>query len=417
MQKMKLLAMLTAMALLLSGCAMIARDEKTDLGREVIRVGDTVYTKGEVLDEVAYSMDYMQMLYAMYGMTYDVTDPEIVRGTQEAVVNKMAEQAVMVEKARQLGLDQLTADEQARLERAAENTWQEYRDSVYFELSLPEDVTEAEAEAAIDKVCAAEGTSYETVRQKELLSLMNEKLQAWAIRDVTVSEEDVRAAYDAAVAADVEKCAANPSYYGMALLNGGRVCYCPEGYRYVKQILIQYSDEDTAAMRNAEIALNTAEEGADTAALTAALEEARAAALARIDAEADEVLARLAAGEDWDALSAQFNDDPGMMSGAEFASTGYPVCEGFEQFDPVFVEAAMALQNVGDWSDKALGSYGYYIIQYTAGAIEGAVSYETARSVFAEELLAARQDAAYREAVQAWVSEMDVKINMGVLRD
>lgn len=37
----------------------------------------------------------------------------------------------------------------------------------------------------------------------------------------------------------------------------------------------------------------------------------------------------------------------------------------------------MALQNVGDYSDKIEGSYGYYIIQYTSDVVEGAVDMET----------------------------------------
>ena len=46
MHKKALLACLLAVALLLSGCALIEKDAAVDRATEVIRVRDTVYTKG-----------------------------------------------------------------------------------------------------------------------------------------------------------------------------------------------------------------------------------------------------------------------------------------------------------------------------------------------------------------------------------
>ena len=171
-------------------------------------------------------------------------------------------------------------------------------------------------------------------------------------------------------------------------------------------------DETVAAT-----AVTIAEAKAKRAFLEQQLADAKAKALANITPEADEVLAALAEGQDWDTLAEAHNDDPGMKAGAANAETGYPVCEGFTQFDAAFVEGAMALQNVGDYSDKIEGSYGYYIIQYTSDVAEGAVDMETVRDTISSSLLSSKQSTVRDEVVAQWVKDANATINKGILND
>ena len=129
------------------------------------------------------------------------------------------------------------------------------------------------------------------------------------------------------------------------------------------------------------------------------------------------ILAALAEGQDWDTLAEAHNDDPGMKAGAVNAATGYPVCEGFTQFDAAFVEGAMALQNVGDYSDKIEGSYGYYIIQYTSDVVEGAVDMETVHDTISSSLLSSKQSTVRDEVVAQWVKDANATINKDILND
>ena len=129
------------------------------------------------------------------------------------------------------------------------------------------------------------------------------------------------------------------------------------------------------------------------------------------------LLAALAEGQDWDTLAEAHNDDPGMKAGAVNAAIGYPVCEGFTQFDAAFVEGAMALQNVGDYSDKIEGSYGYYIIQYTSDVVEGAVDMETVHDTISSSLLSSKQSTVRDEVVAQWVKDANATINKDILND
>lgn len=478
MNKKTLLALLAALLLLVTGCA---SQDANDL--EVVRVGDVAYTMNDLLSVEAYLKDYYDYMGQLYTMYYgfnplSYTDADI----RNEAVNSLAYQAVVLGKAAKLGLDQLTAEENAQLEENVAASWQEYRDSAEAELVMAEDATQEQIDAAIDDLLAEEGITLEDVRKSEKNNLLMEKAEAWATRDVTVTEEEFVAAFNEQVESEKTSYASNLSAYGDAVLYGDLTCYAPAGYRYVKQILIKYTDEDTEKLNSIGSARLTAQstqstaqitalslmaEGADLDALVAevtvtlnevtdpasitvkettaafstelseeaanavkALAEANAiaaayeeqeklaveAALANIAPEADEVLSRLAAGEDWDALTAEYNDDPGMMEGETTAVTGYPICEGYASFDAAFVEAGMAIPEVGQWSDKIVGeTYGYYIIKYVSDIPEGAVDMESVRETMTADLLTTKQEEAFATVLDQWVAESNMMINYDVM--
>lgn len=478
MNKKSLLALLAALLLLLTGCA--AKDEKA---QEVVRAGDVAYTMNDLLSIEAYLTDYYAYMGQMYTMYYGFNPISYTAADiRNEAVNSLAYQAVVLDKAAKLGLDKLTAEEEKQLEEDVAAMWQEYRDTALSELNMAEDATQEQIDKAIDELLAQEGITLELVRKGEMDSLMMEKAEAWATRDVTVTEEDFLAAFNEQVESEKASYEADLSAYGDALLYGDLTCYAPAGYRYVKQILIQYTEEDQETLSNISYALYSAQSTQSTAATTAqglmaegmdlealvaevtvtlneitdpanitvkesatafttelneetaaavkALAEARALvaayeeqektaiqnAQANIAPVADEVLSRLEAGEDWDALTAEYNDDPGMMEGQETAVTGYPICEGFASFDDAFVNAAMAIPEIGQWSDKIAGeSYGYYIIKYVADIPEGEVDKETVRETMMADLLNTAKEETFAAAMDQWMTEANVMINYDLL--
>jgi len=71
--------------------------------------------------------------------------------------------------------------------------------------------------------------------------------------------------------------------------------------------------------------------------------------------KANEVLAKVNAGEDFDALIAQYGEDPGMVANPD----GYVFTKG--EMVPEFEEAAYALE-IGEHSELVETTYGYHII-------------------------------------------------------
>lgn len=456
MKNVKLLALVLALALLLTGCS--SKKESKDI--EAVRVGSVSYTMQDLIEvenALKAEYDYYNQMYAMYGMTYGEYTAEDLRSQ---ALESLAVQAVLFDKAATLKLDRLTDAEKDEVYALAENDWYYYRDSYAQTITVDEDATKEERSAAIDAAMAEAGITWDAVYTSAWRNYILDKTENYMIRDAKVTEEAFKAGFDAQVAADKETFGENAGAYVDALLYGQTSYYTPAGCRYVKQILIQYTEEDQALVDEANAALVTAKNAASTAKADAAallgedadlealladvaaetaadlteeqtaalkaLADAQAAedaaaeaydqavetALANIAPEADEVLARIAAGDDWDALTDEYNDDPGMMDGQETAETGYAVAAGMTVFDTAFVDAAMSLEAIGDYTDKTVGeSYGYYIIKYIGDIPEGAVDAETVREELTASLLQTEQQNTYDATLNKWVEEANIQIN------
>lgn len=452
MKNVKLLALVLALALLLTGCS--SKKEAKDI--EAVRVGGVVYSMEDLVDveeALKSEYDYYNQLYAAYGITYYEYTAEDLRSQ---ALESLAVQAVLLNKAAELKLDQLTEEEKAEVYAQAESDWFYFRDSYAQGLALAEDATKEERDAAIDAAMKDADVTWDLVYTSTWRNYILDKTQQYMVRDAKVTEEAFAAAFDAQVASDKGSYEADPAAYVDALLYGQAPYYAPAGCRYVKQILIQYNEEDQTLLDDANAALVTAKSTASTALADAkallgeeadlealmadaaaelteeqaaalkALADAQAAedaaaeaynqavetALANIAPMADEVLARVDAGEDWDALTAEYNDDPGMMAGQPTAETGYAVCEGMTSFDKAFVDAAMAIETVGDHSDKIVGeSYGYYIIKYVGDIAEGAVDAEAVREELTASLLESEQNSLYDATLNKWVEAANIQIN------
>lgn len=419
MQKKMLLALLLAASLLLSGCALVTVDEEVDNARVVVEVNGDVVRKGTLNNAIDYQIEqnqYMEQMYAMFGMNYSLpTDRATV---MEDVVDQLIESMVLEQKSKELGLTEMTEEETAAINEAAETEYQDYLQQIadyYLTDSLLEgDALMAEAEKyMLENNLGTKEAIIDSVTNEKVM----EKLRAYAIKDVAVTEEDIVAAYESKVQEAKDNYAANLPGYGSTVNNGGNPYYTPAGYRFVKHVLVQFTEEDTTAiteaqtaLADAQLALADAAEDADKDALNAAVAAAEAAvtaatetAKANIQEKVDSIYAAATAeGADFSALVAEYNEDPGMPE------TGYAICEGFTDFVQSFTDAAMALENVGDVSQPVESSYGFHILQYSADIAEGAVALESVRDALQEELLTAKQDEAYTAAVETWVSEATV---------
>ena len=104
MRKKALLAAMMALVLLLSGCALIVKDEAVDNATEIIRMGDKVVTKKEVKDQIDNVLYQNYQLYSMYGYSYDMTDPDIIAQAQESAVTALKEDLALTAKIEELGI-------------------------------------------------------------------------------------------------------------------------------------------------------------------------------------------------------------------------------------------------------------------------------------------------------------------------
>lgn len=521
MNKKALLALLLALCMMLSSCALVVTDPEVDAATPIVTMGEKVFTKAEVQQYVENYLLQLQQQYAQqYNYSIDITDPELISSAQDEVIDSLIRQQVLDNKVAEMNIT-LTEDEKTEV---AEE-YQEYHD-MFASWFTGMEGDELEDAISYYLYMYTGASDVETMEKNHVM----QKLYDEIVKDVTVDETEMQANLDSKVESAKTNYASNLSAYGTAVNNGTTVYYRPAGYRMVKNLLIELDDasqtiieglQDKASEQRtaANTALNAldeydltdmetlknqvsvslteieptpaptaepteapateapaeapaadasaepeatdgeeapAETEAPTAeptpapvvpelvadvtdtfeatenetqqainqlvrdymtALTMAeryeamAKEVTDEAFAAIDAEADDVIAQLDAGADWDTLMAEHSDDPGMQGDRETAKTGYAVCEGFSSFDSAFVEAAMAIESVGGHSPKTRGSYGYYIIQYTSEVAEGPVALDEVRETVESDALDEKQQQFYSDTVDQWVKDCGAVID------
>ncbi|MBR6442859.1 MAG: hypothetical protein IKS46_04145 [Clostridia bacterium] len=458
MRKKALLAALMAMILLTSGCALIVKDEAVDAATPVIRMGDQVITKAEVKAQVESELYQQASWYQMFGQSFDYTDPANIAAAQESAIEALKKDMVLNAKAKELGFDQLTAEDEASIKENAQKDLDSIISQAKNYVENAEGMSEEELTEAATKQAEESGYTLDAYVNYEKGNLISKRLKDYAIQDVAVTDEEIQAEYESKVAANKETYAEKPGSWATAANNGTTLYYTPAGVRRVKQILTKFKDEDQAAideankqLTEANTALSTAQAKVDSAqsavdtegitdedkaaaeetlnaakqeldeadkALLAANEAVTAAtdkAFANLDEEVDAILASLdAEGADWQAIMDEKNQDPGMKSNEK----GYAVAADMTGFDSAFVEAAMALEKPGDHSGKVKGtSYGYYIIRYEGDEAEGPVDLETVKETISSSLLSTKQEDTYDAAVAEWVEAAGIKVDLNALKD
>ena len=457
MQKKLFLLLLLVVCIALSGCALVVKDPARDAQQVVIDVnGETVdkQTVAQMVTNYKNNMlNYYYQLYSMYGLPFNESSVDLSTAEQDTI-NQEVERLVLKQKFAALPELALTAEDEAAVKTAAEEDYNRILDQVKS-LYLSDSELEGDELTAAAQARALELDSHYNLDYFMGLARedkMVEKLREYAIKDVAVTEDEIQNQYQVNVDDAKKQYEENLSAYGTAVNNGQKAYYTPAGYRYVKQILLKFAADDQTAIDTANTAVTDAEKALTDAqaavtenddaqkaegvtdetkaqlaeartaldqAVTdaqAALDEAKAksqqaleTAFANLQPRLDEVTAKLAAGEDFDALIEQYNEDPGMQS-EPGKTNGYAVCTGYTPFMAEFVDAAMALANVGDVSEPVKNdTYGYHIIRYQSDIAEGDVALDEVRSVIEPEVLADKQDTTYDAAVEQWKSEAKIK--------
>lgn len=437
-KKRVFLALMMALLMALtSGCKLIVKDLEVDKQTVVLDVNGKTYTKGELQLMVEDELAYQEYLYAnQYGVELDVKDPEIVSQVQDIVVDNVVWQAVLEQKLAEEGYLNLTDEELAQAEQGAKDAYQSYVDlfvtNYFADSELPED----EKFAAAEEMMIAEGgyPTLEELLENEKLLAADEKFFQQIVANVTVSDEEVRAAYDERVAAMQAEYEMNPYYYDMDVNEGATIYYNPAGYRYVKHILLMLPEADQTRLdeldaqiqaKQGEIsALQASVDAADAtddledelAALQLEYDTVRNAAFDNLQPKVEEVQAKIAEGQDFDALIQEYGEDPGMTEEPAL-SKGYLIGYTSSDYVASFQEAAMGLANVGDVSEPVMSDYGIHMIKYISEVEEGPVPFELVQELLTAETLAAKQNEAYENAVAVWVNEANVKFDKKKLTD
>ena len=371
--------------------------------------------------------------YSQYGLSIDTYADAV----KQDILTSLVQQAVLKDKAAELGLDQLDDEARANLEAEAAENYETYIEN-YKSYFAAEDASDEDARAQTIAAMEQYGLTQDVLVQQMLDSYVDEQLHSYVTADVAATDEDIQAKYDELVAYGEEHYTDDRAYN--TARNGGEiVAWNPEGYRAVKHVLIKFDDEQSQQYSSLQSTLsslndelealdNPQEETADEADAEDAEAEAPRtreeiqADIGRIGSElealysqllprAQQVIDEFEGGADFESLIEKYNEDPGMQN-EPTASQGYAVAAESTTWDPAFTEGAMSIGAVGSISAPINGQNGVHIIYYLSDITPGAVPFED----IADAVTAAAQEDkvndTYDAQVAAWVEEANPVYHM-----
>ena len=471
MNMKKLLCMVLAMLLALSAMALAETEPEGDLQARLDEANARVaelealvaqykpYYEKQVVaefgeDGVIWRDDAMKeyeaaaSAYAQYGLSID----DYAAGIKEDILKTLVRDAVIDAKAAELGLSQLDDETVAKLQAEAAETFENYVSS-YRSYFASEDATDEEAREQTLAALESYGLTQDALAEQTIDGYVDEQLYNYVTADVTVSDEDIQAKYDAMVAEAQESY--DDHSYNNARNSGETIAWNPEGYRAVKHVLIKFDDDQAkqySELHSTLDSLNAELEALDAPAETEAPAEESAAPaegeeapaegeeapaeatpevtpeptpeprsreeiqsdIGNIATEIEALYSQLLPqaqqvidefdGSNFDSLIEKYNADPGMQN-EPTATNGYAVSANSTAWDPAFTEGAMGIEAVGQISGPVYGQNGIHVIYYLSDITPGPVALEDIADAVKEAALQDKTAETYDNQVNAWVEE------------
>ena len=322
---------------------------------------------------------------------------EVAEETLDSVLQKLAGDKIIALRAAELGLTELSEDDLSKIrQQASENYEAQVADVMAF--SDEGDGTRESAQRILEE---ESGVTLESVTESLKQNWWTQKYFDYIVRDVTVSDEEVQAHYDALLERQRHTYTDYPEDFEYDHLTGQLIVYRPDGYRAVRDILIPFeaADAEAAAALSEQIELGTAPEDA----------QAQLDALyAPLEKKAGEVQQKLADGQSFAELmdeygcSAALKDEP-------LRSEGFFINADSFVNSVEFVEGSMMLEQPGQVSTPLRSLSGVHLVEYIGNVVPGEVPLADTLDAVTADALKARQTEYYEQQRQALLEAAQVK--------
>lgn len=378
------------LCVLLAGCSLV----KVNNDRVIVAtIGDQKITLTQYLE-------YADFLMKGNGIDTSVLTKEEKETVTGQVLDAMVSLAVQEQKLAQMGMPFSQADEEqatAEIEEMIESQYQQLL-AFYQQDETVED-PEAKALEMSESYFIQQGFDKDIQIKARTETIRKVRLREEMTKDITVTDEEVQTYYDNLIAQKKEAYTKNLAQYATDA-SSGEVYYTPAGYFYVKHILLALDEETQQQLQTLRYT-----DGDNEAA-----DKLREEKLAAIQSEAEAVLAKVQAGEDFDALIDEYGDDPGMKD-EETKKTGYLAYSGATtMFVDEFQKAVDTLSKDGDTSGLVASDYGYHIIRRVSTLEENTVPLAEVEETIREEALTDKKTTQYNEMLTQWIEEANVKL-------
>ena len=349
-----------------------------------------VVTVAEAAEEYAITASYYEMM--------GVPAEEYAEEAKMDVLKYMVEDKIMEAKAKELGVYELSEEQRTEIEASVQEAFDENVE-YYMEFRFDDSISEEELRADTIAYLEENGFSFETMYNETAANIWRENLREHVLKDVEISDEDVRAYYDSAVESAKLTYAVDFSEYEVDRELGRAIVYNPAGVRTVQGIFVAF-DEDQI---DRYLSLQRALEGGDSDKLGEV-----EALYQELTLRVQEIQNLLNQGRDFGEVMDEYSDDGNFVT-MEASRIGYYVSADSVMFDENFVTAAMGLEKIGDISEPVYQDGGIYILRYASDVAEGQVPYEQIADALRADCEQEIKDSRYNEIVEQWLAEANVK--------
>lgn len=387
MNMKRLSALVLALLLALLSVTAFAQDAEDPVIGSAFN-GEVTVTQSEVFESFESALAYYIDLYAQYGYTLDEYDVSFQADVAyEAVQVELSEKIIhyYADKQGYVFTDEKQEELTAQVNAALDSAREYYETYLSYYGYSGEDLT-----AIVEEELAAMGYTFDSLYANALTNDMYYYLESLATADVTVTEDEVKAAFEEKVET-AKTNYENVDSFISDYINEADILYTPENVRLVYSLYIAAEEADEESTEE------SAKETAEPQGIDALAGEEKAAA----------ILELIRGGADFVETMKTYNDDG---STEEQLLMGYPISDSSTTYGDEFKAAAMALENVGDVSDLVVADYGCFIIYYAADMTPGAVSFEGREETETADALAAKQEEVFSTYLNDMLTEADVQV-------
>ena len=363
---------------------------------------DTVIASGDKGEPVTFGdflKEYKYFLSA-YGMTDDTDESyaDILTQRREYTVNYLINAKIISDKFSEYYPEGFSEEELAQIQQDHEqnlnNILASFGAGIYStdpDISA-EDLKE-QSQQKLDEVMEYCGLSEEDFYSWQIETAEQTKVMEYVTSDVSVERSEAEEQAAAAAKSAREAYKSDPAGYDA---DSNANVFIPEGSRNIKHILLKLSDEDIQQIYQLR------SEGKDDEA--DALREEK---LALLSDRLSEVQGKIAEGEDFESLMAEYSGDGDVTA-------TYLITPGTERFMEGFAETALAIPEVGG-TDTCATDYGWHIIKYIEPALLSDEDYQKTVDEFLSYLIESRRSEKFNATVKEWREEYNYTIDRELL--
>ena len=405
----------------------------------VVRVGNFTYPLSLVQSTLTSTLDLAGVITQT-----EITEEDREAGVQ-ATIEKFINMGVIESKLAEAGRNDFTDEEIELMKSAAQSKYEELWQALYQRASQQD---EEVSEEDITSWLEAAGYTMEAIYDEYVVLERSNRAMDMYCQDVVINRQQADDYYEQQfVAPERERYANDISLFESEIvMSGSEPFYTPAGYRYIRQIALDYPDEATSAAKAMQarytnaaqkmasafqklaVAATTAEGWDDLKDLRQAYDEASEQLMAERDAyveklrqEAqpllqatfDAIFERYRAGIDFKTLIETYSQD---KTDRNLSTDGYLFHPDSETWPDAFVEAALTLEKPGDISDPVYSETGVHILYYAGEAPEGAhVLTEEEQEQLDASALQYYKNERLQELIAGWKADYEIETHPEML--